>query len=104
MFPEESNLSTACVFFMCCAQGGQPPQLFGGHLMKGAPQATRICCHNPAAFSVREAPRCVRLLHGHSHGNGYAREIHRDVVAKARDCSLDALRSIGPVTWESICK
>ena len=64
---------------------------------------TWICRHNPAAFSVREAPRCVRLLHGHSHGNGYAPEIHQDVVAKARDCSLDALRSIGPVAWESIC-
>lgn len=64
---------------------------------------TWICRHNPAAFYLREARSSVRLLHGHSHGNGYASEIHRDIVAKARDCSLDALHSIGPVAWEAVC-
>lgn len=58
--------------------------------------------HNPAAFSVREAGHAVRLLHGHCHGNGLADEIHQAVRAKARDCSLDAVQSIGPVPWDAV--
>lgn len=58
--------------------------------------------HNPAAFSVREAGGAVRLLHGHCHGNGLAEEIHPTVRAKARDCSLDAVQSIGPVPWDAV--
>lgn len=58
--------------------------------------------HNPAAFSVREAGSAARLLHGHCHGNGLAAEIHQAVRAKARDCSLDAVQSIGPVSWDTI--
>lgn len=61
-----------------------------------------ICRHNPAAFSVREAGGAVRLLHGHCHGNGLAPEIHQAVRMKARDCSLDALQSIGPVPWDAV--
>jgi calcineurin-like phosphoesterase family protein len=53
--------------------------------------------HNPASFSRTEAAHAERLLHGHCYGNGYAPEIHRDIVTKAIDCSLDALRSIAPV-------
>jgi calcineurin-like phosphoesterase family protein len=58
--------------------------------------------HNPAAFSVREAGDAVRLLHGHCHGNGLSPDIHQFVRAKARDCSIDALRSIGPVPWGAV--
>jgi calcineurin-like phosphoesterase family protein len=61
-----------------------------------------VARHNPAAFSVREASNSVRLLHGHSHGNGYAQTIHATIQAKAVDCSLDALKSIGPVPWETV--
>lgn len=58
--------------------------------------------HNPAAFSVREAATAQRLLHGHCHGNGLAETIHQAVRAKARDCSLDALRSLAPVPWAAV--
>jgi calcineurin-like phosphoesterase family protein len=58
--------------------------------------------HNPAAFSPREAARGIRLLHGHCHGNGLPEDIHPSVRAQAFDCSLDALRSIGPVPWETV--
>jgi calcineurin-like phosphoesterase family protein len=58
--------------------------------------------HNPATFSVREAGEAVRLLHGHCHGNGLASEIHQAVRAKARDCSIDALQTIGPVPWNAV--
>lgn len=58
--------------------------------------------HNPAAFSIREAAQASRLLHGHSHGNGYADTIHASIVRNALDCSLDALRSIAPVPWSTI--
>ena len=61
-----------------------------------------ICRHNPAAFSVREAAHATRLLHGHCHGNGLAETIHPVIRAKALDCSLDALLSIGPVPWETV--
>lgn len=61
-----------------------------------------IARHNPAAFSVREAAEAVRLLHGHSHGNGLAAHIHASIAAKVRDCSLDARRVAGPVPWDSI--
>ena len=58
--------------------------------------------HNPAAFSVKEANGVTRLLHGHSHGNGYPDDNHPTVRAKAVDCSLDALRSFAPVAWNTV--
>jgi calcineurin-like phosphoesterase family protein len=58
--------------------------------------------HNPASFSRTEAASAEHLLHGHCHGNGYAPDIHRDIVAKAIDCSLDALNSIAPVPWTTM--
>lgn len=58
--------------------------------------------HNPAAFSVREATTAARLLHGHCHGNGIADTIHPAIKAKARDCSLDAVLSIGPIPWDAV--
>jgi calcineurin-like phosphoesterase family protein len=61
-----------------------------------------ICRHNPAAFSIKEARTATRLLHGHSHGNELAEDIHPAVRAKAWDCSLDALRSAGPVPWDVV--
>jgi calcineurin-like phosphoesterase family protein len=61
-----------------------------------------ICRHNPAAFSVREAAAAARLLHGHCHGNGLSATIHPAIQAKAHDCSLDALHSVGPVPWDSV--
>lgn len=59
--------------------------------------------HNPAAFSVREAAASKRLLHGHCHGNGIPDSIHASIRAKARDCSIDALREHAPVPWDSVC-
>lgn len=61
-----------------------------------------ICRHNPAAFSTREAAAATRLLHGHTHGNGYRSDVHPSIVAKAKDCSLDALKVYGPVPWDAI--
>jgi hypothetical protein len=61
-----------------------------------------IARHNPAAFNTREAETAERLLHGHCHGNGYRGDIHPAIRQKAFDCSLDALRSIAPVTWEQV--
>jgi calcineurin-like phosphoesterase family protein len=58
--------------------------------------------HNPAAFSVREASDAIRLLHGHSHGNRYSPDTPEAIRAKARDCSLDALRAVGPQPWSGI--
>jgi hypothetical protein len=58
--------------------------------------------HNPAAFSMREATRSKRLLHGHCHGNGLHKAIHAAVRAKAVDCSIDALKSVKPVPWDCI--
>ena len=58
--------------------------------------------HNPGAFSLREAATAVRLLHGHSHGNGYGEGITSMVRAKAFDCSLDAVRSVAPLSWDAI--
>lgn len=58
--------------------------------------------HNPAAFSIREAREAARLLHGHSHGNGYSEIIHPSITSKAFDCSLDALRSVSPVPWSTV--
>ena len=58
--------------------------------------------HNPAAFPITDARSTKRLLHGHSHGNGYRDDIHPDIRMKAHDCSLDALRSIGPVAWGEV--
>jgi len=58
--------------------------------------------HNPAAFSVREANTATRLMHGHCHGNALALSIHHAIRAKAVDCSVDALKSLAPVPWESL--
>lgn len=58
--------------------------------------------HNPSAFSIREARHATRLLHGHSHGNGYSATIHPSITSKAFDCSLDALHSVGPVPWNIV--
>jgi calcineurin-like phosphoesterase family protein len=65
-------------------------------------ERTWICRHNPAAFSTREATQATRLLHGHSHGNGYRSDVHPTIVAKAKDCSLDALLVHGPVPWDAV--
>lgn len=59
--------------------------------------------HNPADFTLQEASVNTRLLHGHCHGNGYQEKIETDVKTKARDCSLDAIKSIAPVAWSSLC-
>lgn len=72
--------------------------------------AVRIVCdgeqwigrHNPAAFSVREAAVAKRLLHGHCHGNGLPATIHDDIRKKTRDCSVDALSSVAPVSWSRV--
>ena len=61
-----------------------------------------VCRHDPASFSVPEAAASVRLLHGHCHGNGVDPRVPVAVRDKAFDCSLDALRSIGPVPWSQI--
>jgi calcineurin-like phosphoesterase family protein len=58
--------------------------------------------HNPAAFSVREANASKRLLHGHCHGNELSTTIHEMIRARTRDCSLDALRSVAPVSWSLV--
>lgn len=60
------------------------------------------CRHDPAAFTDAEAQAATRLLHGHCHGNGYCDKVPAEVRALARDCSLDALRVVGPVPWAQV--
>jgi calcineurin-like phosphoesterase family protein len=61
-----------------------------------------MCRHNPSKFTDTEAAESVRLLHGHCHGNGLDAGISSTVRSLARDCSLDAVQSVGPVRWDAI--
>ena len=61
-----------------------------------------IARHNPGAFSLREARNAERLLHGHTHGNGYHDAIHPEVRRRVVDCSMDALRNVAPIPWRNL--
>ncbi len=62
------------------------------------------CRHDPAMFTLAEAMGNTGLLHGHCHGNGYAKGIPPEIVRKARDCSIDAVQSIGPVRFSDVTR
>jgi calcineurin-like phosphoesterase family protein len=76
----------------------------GSHLTIRVGDASWFCRHDPLKFTLDEAKRYRGLLHGHCHGNGYRKEVPAGVVAKATDCSLDALRSIAPVPWSVVVR
>lgn len=61
-----------------------------------------LCRHDPSGYTPLQARDHRRLLHGHSHGNGYRHDIPAAVVAQAKDCSLDALKSRAPVAWSLV--
>lgn len=61
-----------------------------------------LCGHDPDLFTLADARRYAGLLHGHCHGNGYRKTTPAEVTNIARDCSLDALQSIAPVSWHSV--
>ena len=61
-----------------------------------------IARHNPGSFSLDEAQTAERLLHGHCHGNPLSHDIHERVRAQTLDCSLDAVRSLAPISWDAM--
>jgi calcineurin-like phosphoesterase family protein len=74
----------------------------GAHVIVQHGERTWSCRHNPMHFTASEARNHVGLLHGHCHGNGYGSDVLPAVSSMARDCSLDAVRSIAPVSWASL--
>ncbi len=61
-----------------------------------------ICRHDPALVSAEDALGATRLLHGHHHGDTHRGQVPAHLCDLARDCGIDALRSPGPVAWDSV--
>jgi calcineurin-like phosphoesterase family protein len=61
-----------------------------------------FCRHDPNKVVAEEADRADYILHGHCHGN--ARQgIESGLNHRMIDCSLDALRSVGPLSLNNVC-
>lgn len=61
-----------------------------------------LCIHDPAKLPDPIPDGTLQILHGHCHGKDPRGWLPAHLHPLVMDCSLDALQSIAPVTWEVV--